>query len=196
MSTSIEQLNMLCKGHGFDIVGTHAYTTLTTHEKLYCWATVREFPQHGTLIGQVSKLVEELGEFSEAASRPGNNNDAIADAFGDMVVVIGVMCVMGNYKLEDVISFTRRGRDYNASDIARIDAFYNVVSKIGELAGSISRQDSLNGYGYLRAVVYHLDILSSFMNFSLERCFQGAFAEIENRRGKMLDGVWVKEEDL
>lgn len=194
MSTEISQLNKLCAQHGFDIVESHAYTTLNTNEKLYCWATVREFPEHGTLSGQVNKLIEEAGELSKALLD--RNENEVVDALGDITVVIGVMSVMCNYELDNVLSFVRKPKSTIHKDQVWTCDLPHLNVTLGELAGNVVRKDKLNCYGYLRGVILALDILSSHLNFSLEECFQFAFSEIENRRGKMLHGVWVKEKDL
>ena len=41
-----------------------------------------------------------------------------------------------------------------------------------------------------------LTILSQQLGFTIEECIEIAYAEIKDRRGKMIDGVFVKEADL
>jgi len=41
-----------------------------------------------------------------------------------------------------------------------------------------------------------LTILSMQLNVDIELCVQAAYDEIENRKGKMIKGVFVKESDL
>ena len=41
-----------------------------------------------------------------------------------------------------------------------------------------------------------MTILSQQLGFSIEECIEIAYEEIKDRRGKMIDGVFVKESDL
>src|SRR5690625_192150 len=41
-----------------------------------------------------------------------------------------------------------------------------------------------------------MTILSQQLGFTIEECIELAYNEIKNRRGKMIDGVFVKESDL
>ena len=41
-----------------------------------------------------------------------------------------------------------------------------------------------------------LTILSMQLDLDIEECIATAYEEIKDRKGKMIDGVFVKEEDL
>lgn len=71
-----------------------------------------------------------------------------------------------------------------------------LVEELGELAGSINknrREDIADGIG--DAVVV-LTIIAAMHGLEIERCIDGAYQEIKDRKGKMIDGIFVKEEDL
>jgi len=71
-----------------------------------------------------------------------------------------------------------------------------MVEELGELAGGIARnkrdiiQDS---FGDCLVV---LIILAKQLDCDLEECLWMAYEEIKDRKGRMINGVFVKEEDL
>lgn len=77
-----------------------------------------------------------------------------------------------------------------------VNQMLKLVEELGELAGSINknrREDIADGIG--DAVVV-LTIIAAMHGLEIERCIDGAYQEIKDRRGKMIDGIFVKEQDL
>lgn len=71
-----------------------------------------------------------------------------------------------------------------------------LFEEIGELSGALARgklDGCLDGIG--DAVVV-LTILASQMGVPIEECINAAWYEIKDRKGKMVNGVFVKEADL
>jgi len=71
-----------------------------------------------------------------------------------------------------------------------------VVEEVGEVASALARgnQDALrDGIG---DVVVTLIILAQQNNMDLYECLNQAYTEISGRKGKLIDGVFVKESDL
>jgi NTP pyrophosphatase (non-canonical NTP hydrolase) len=71
-----------------------------------------------------------------------------------------------------------------------------LVEELGELAGSINknrREDIADGIG--DAVVV-LTIIAAMHGLEIERCVEDAYRVIKDRKGQMIGGVFVKEEDL
>jgi len=68
-----------------------------------------------------------------------------------------------------------------------------LVEELGELANGIARGDSAlieDSIGDVRVVI---TILAKQLGFDDDICFQHAYNEIKDRKGKMVDGVFVKE---
>lgn len=63
------------------------------------WAGERGIYGNGTPEGQMLKLTEELGELSSAIQK--DDKDAIADAIGDMTVVLTILARMKDLQFED-----------------------------------------------------------------------------------------------
>lgn len=77
-----------------------------------------------------------------------------------------------------------------------VNQMLKLVEELGELAGSINknrREDIADGIG--DAVVV-LTIIAAMHGLEIERCIDGAYQEIKDRKGKMIDGIFVKEQDL
>lgn len=45
-------------------------------------------------------------------------------------------------------------------------------------------------------LISHLRTIAKYENLKFEDCLSLAWNEIKDRKGKLIDGVWVKEEDL
>lgn len=46
------------------------------------------------------------------------------------------------------------------------------------------------------AIIVELEYICEKYNTTLDECLKLAYEQIKDRRGKMIDGVWVKQEDL
>lgn len=71
-----------------------------------------------------------------------------------------------------------------------------LVEEQGELARAILKKDfhgTEDSIGDMAVVLVNLAVLC---NTSIEDCIQQAWNEIKHRKGKMIDGTFVKEEDL
>ena len=80
----------------------------------------------------------------------------------------------------------------NGSDAK--NQFHKLIQECGELSDSICKQkDASDDVGDIFVV---LVILCKQLNLDFERCVQIAYDDIKDRKGKMIDGVFVKESDL
>lgn len=74
--------------------------------------------------------------------------------------------------------------------------FVKLIEEVGELAtGMAKNRTELIKDGIGDAVVV-LTILAAQYGYSLEECVEAAYNEIKDRKGKMVNGVFVKEADL
>ena len=74
--------------------------------------------------------------------------------------------------------------------------FLKVTEEVGEVARSLARSDKEGLKDGIGDVVVTLIILAMQNELILEECLQAAYDEIKDRKGKMLNGVFVKESDL
>lgn len=74
--------------------------------------------------------------------------------------------------------------------------FLKVVEETGEVAAALARGDKLALIDGIGDVVVTLIILGQQNGLELQDCLQYAYDEIKGRTGAMVNGVFVKSEDL
>jgi len=74
------------------------------------------------------------------------------------------------------------------------DQTLKLLQELGELSDSVcKKKDIKDDLGDMLVVIINIAIRN---NTSLAECLEAAWNEIKNRKGKMIDGVFVKESDL
>lgn len=148
--------------------------TKTLEEKVEKWFIDRNLHEANP-VKQFEKLMEETGELFEGIAK--DKPALIKDALGDVqVVLIG----LEQQEMELLL----------------------LVSSLGELAQKLHkhifhsetqlpliRPELLSLHSSINAVAIH-NLTTA------DSCLQLAYNEIKNRKGKMIDGVFVKEADL
>ena len=71
-----------------------------------------------------------------------------------------------------------------------------VTEELGELSAGINKNDEDKTKDSLGDIMVTLIILAQDLNFDLLDCLNSAYRVIQNRKGKTVNGVFVKEEDL
>lgn len=69
-----------------------------------------------------------------------------------------------------------------------------LMEEVGELAGGVCKDKVDVIKDSVGDVFVVLTIIATQMGWSIEECVQAAYAEIKDRKGRMVDGVFVKEE--
>lgn len=160
--------------------------TKTLEEKVEQWFIDRNLHEVNP-VKQFEKLMEESGELFEGIAK--GKTELIYDALGDMqVVLIGLEQQINN------------GAQIEASPQEM--ELLLMVHSLGELAQKLYkhvfhdetqlpfiRPELLSLQGQIHALAIH-------NGTSADDCLQIAYDEIKNRKGKMVDGVFVKHEDL
>lgn len=70
------------------------------------------------------------------------------------------------------------------------------VEELGELAKSINKNNIEEQKDSIGDTVVTLICLSMQLGLDFEECLNGAYEEIKDRRGKLINGIFVKESDL
>lgn len=153
------------------------------------WAEERNLIKGSTPQKKMLKLMEEFGELCGGVSK--NKVDVVKDSIGDCFVVMVILNKQTNSKF-DFVPLPLHG--YRGTEVW-------VEKCVGKLA-SISEKINYKGnakryleydFGYL---LFALMMIASECHLSLHECVQSAWEEIKDRKGKMIDGVFVKEDDL
>jgi len=74
------------------------------------------------------------------------------------------------------------------------DQYLKLIQEAGELSDSICKgKDIRDDIGDMMVVLINIMARN---NLSMQECLQVAYDDIKDRKGKMIDGVFVKESDL
>ena len=76
------------------------------------------------------------------------------------------------------------------------DQFIKVVEEVGEIAEGLAKKDKQLITDGVGDVYVTLVALCATVGLEIDECVYHAYKEIENRKGEMVDGVFIKEEDL
>ncbi len=68
-----------------------------------------------------------------------------------------------------------------------------LTEELGELASAIAKSKTSEAYDAIGDCVVVLTILASQLGTDIEDCINGAYDEIKDRKGRMVDGVFVKD---
>lgn len=138
---------------------------------------------------QMLKLYEEFGELSGA--NLDGFDDIVKDSIGDMVVVmiglskqLAVKTPVEHYTMEN-------------EPVDSYKLILYLVKDLGFLSESIAKgKDKNSVFTQLAMVDLTLRELAKSLGMDYKECLELAYNEIKDRKGKLINGVFVKEEDL
>lgn len=76
------------------------------------------------------------------------------------------------------------------------DQFLKVSEEVGEVSAALARKDDYELKDGIGDATVTLIVLALQKGWTLEECLQQAYNEIANRKGKLIDGVFIKQSDL
>ena len=74
--------------------------------------------------------------------------------------------------------------------------FVKLLEEIGELAEGLSKDKTALVLDAIGDSVVVLTIIAAQLGVSIETCIAMAWDQIKDRKGRMVDGVFIKEDDL
>lgn len=172
-----------------------------TFQNIRNWAEARNLIEGATPQAQFVKLVEEFKEFVD-----GHLNldfPEVLDGLGDTMVVLTILAAQLGTSIEEcIVSIDDDLEQANSTDgiLSKVtgvnELSLRAISSIGELATGISKKDMTKvktgiggAYRVLEAICYRFDL-------SGEYAASNAYEVIKDRKGRMVDGVFIKEADL
>ena len=135
---------------------------------------------------QMLKLYEEFGELASGIAK--GNKEVVKDSIGDVVVVLIILAQQQG--LEKVSDFNIICNHLQPSDLMP-----QASETIGLISLQVRRTKDEIEEPIVRLISY-LRTIAKYENLKFEDCLSQAWNEIKDRKGKLIDGVWVKEEDL
>jgi NTP pyrophosphatase (non-canonical NTP hydrolase) len=73
--------------------------------------------------------------------------------------------------------------------------FVKLMEEAGELASGIAKQRDEEISDAIGDMFVVLTIIAAQKGLEIEQCIAGAWLEIKNRKGRMVDGVFIKDAD-
>lgn len=158
-------------------------------EKIENWAEERNLINGSTPQKQFIKLMEEFGELCAGISK--NKLDIIKDSLGDCFVVIVILAkqTKSEFDFEPLPLWGCKGVD---AWIEKCLGKFASISKKINYSGKYNRHIEYD-LGY---VLFSLIMLANEYELSFLECVKGAWDEIKDRKGRMINGVFIKEADL
>ena len=162
---------------------------MNTLENVKQWFIDRDLENSGRLDKQSLKLSEEFGELCAGYLK--KNEQLTKDSIGDCAVVIVGLTLLIR---EDVHKIFNESRFIEKRDVMKCFKVLNL--KICAIQSHSDRKyDGICRYDLALAVDY-LKSLSTALGYNFDECFELAYQEIKDRKGRWIDGTFVKEEGL
>ena len=165
------------------------------------WAHERNLIKGSTCRKQLAKTCEEFGELAAGLNK--GKHALIKDGVGDVLVtlIIANGCAGGEY----MFSSEEAGNDWaivrqqemlasESSDVV-LSLLYELVLELAYICRNSEPADVYRT-GRMKDMIRALNAASAFAGCSLAECLLTAWLEIKDRKGRMIDGVFVKQEDL
>lgn len=158
------------------------------------WAQDRNLIEGSSFSKQSSKLLEEVGEMSLHI----NKGKPVADDIGDIIVVITILCAIAGLDVEDYIPKTILEPTKLEMDKDQLLAMINLgCSSLAVCQFQNNLKDSVHGMGHVISGLFEtLGAMADKYNVNVRDCLEEAYNEIKDRKGRMIDGKFVKEADL
>lgn len=147
------------------------------------WAEERNLIKGSTPEKQKFKLFEEIGELSRGINR--KNIELIKDGVGDCFIACTVLALQTDESLRPMFFKNTDLRGFKS------DAYY-----LGQYLADAVSFDPASGSRRFFRLIGVLNAICVNYGLTLKECVQHAYDQIKDRKGKMIDGVFVKEEDL
>lgn len=105
-----------------------------------------------------------------------------------------------NFKLKKYMNTTKKIRqwaiDRNLHTADPSKQFIKLVEEMGELAEGMAKDKHYMIVDAIGDMYVVMTILAQQLGYTIEDCIDAAYLAIKDRKGKMVNGVFVKEEDL
>lgn len=153
------------------------------------WFTDRDLEHGGRLDKQSLKLSEEFGELCAGYLK--QNEKLTKDSIGDCAVVIVGLAMLIK---EDVHGIFEESDNIRRKDVMECFKLLNANISEFQLSQDLASKEMCR-HNLVRAVAY-LKSISKTLDYDFTDCLEFAYNEIKDRKGKWIDGCFVKEEEL
>ena len=162
---------------------------MNTIDKVKQWFIDRDLENGGRLDKQSLKLSEEFGELCAGYLK--KNEKLTKDSIGDCAVVIVGLALLVK---EDVQEIFDDSIMILKEDVP--DYFKDLNKHISSFQRFYTWEETSMSKMYLSFSIDSLKSISNALGYSFDECFELAYQEIKDRKGRWIDGSFVREEDL
>jgi len=153
------------------------------------WFADRDLENGGRLDKQALKLSEEFGELCAGYLK--QNEKLTKDSIGDCaVVIVGLALLIG----VNVHSIFEKADGITRKEVMESFKLLNANISEFQLSQDLASKEMCR-HNLVHAVAY-LKSISKAFDYDFVDCFEMAYQAIKDRKGKWIDGSFVKEEDL
>lgn len=153
------------------------------------WFIDRDLEHGGRLDKQALKLSEEFGELCAGYLK--QNEKLTKDSIGDCAVVIVGLALLIK---DDVHGIFEESDNIRRKDAMECFKLLNANISEFQLSQNLAIKELCRN-NLVRAVAY-LKSISKALDYDFTDCFEIAYNEIKDRKGRWVEGSFVKEEDL
>lgn len=154
------------------------------------WAKERDLFKKPNPSKQLLKTLEEINELLVAVED--KKVDEIKDALGDIAVTLIIYAEMKDIKLEKLEKYPLS--DYKAEKLIN-ETLYHIINHWNELY-SVEKHYN-EGHTSKKFLIYdlvaYLSIVGNHFGLNLWDCLESAYNEIKDRKGKTVNGTFIKE---
>lgn len=170
-------------------------------ENVTSWAVERGIDKESPL-SQMQKILEEYGELNGA--KHSSNHKELEDAIGDIMVALTVFTVQMDFNKKDIMLNPHRNgyTRYERGEISTETLLLYATKEIGLMSSKLL--DLVFNPGIINTLTqiqFHIRNLTGILSkiavnegTMLDACFEIAWNEIKDRKGKKINGKWMKEE--
>ena len=158
------------------------------------WAEARNLIEGSTPKKQFIKLMEEFGELCSGVSK--NKIDVVKDSIGDCFVVMVILARQFNQNdLLDDMGYIYKHPNFNSDGKLERSLIDTADSFLSFFFESENRElfKAKISFGFC---ILGLKEAADYFELDFDECVKAAWDEIKDRKGRMIDGVFVKEGDL
>ena len=166
-------------------------------ELIVQWAHDRNIIEGSSIYDQTKKLVEEMGEFFNGINK--GKPAVIVDSIGDMAVVLTILEAIHYREQGSPIEFRNhlnmKGSIYLEGEVVTIEKTEADIAMLtsGMLTDAV-RYDQRNTIDIIEGLWDALYHYTKLTHIDLYDCVKSAYDEIKDRKGKLVDGVFIKDE--
>lgn len=152
------------------------------------WFIDRDITQ-GDVFKQTLKLFEEMGELCAGYAK--QKEQLTKDSIGDCAVVVVGLAMMIELDPVETFVYAVESKSYDIKE-----CFELMIKNASGFQFARKPADKTTARFNLSRVVSYLKAIAHKLGYDFADCFELAYNEIKDRKGRWVEGSFVKEEDL